>query len=243
MLAAVFAMQGIGILIGGLVFVITLRCMQSPILFDWQNLDYVWRIALGFGAIPGLIAVYFRLTIPETPRYTVDVVGDAEKAERDVEKVLMLNERRDLTTSWKSATANDTIQTTNSSNNNNNNNFSNDHINNSNITRNNINTTTNNTTRHKRRDVIKPIKRNTASDFRNYFSQWRNLKILLGTAYCWFALDIAWYGIQLNQSTILSLINYNGPAKDPMANVVPPTPIWETLYQRAVGNIIIACAG
>ncbi|KAJ1338943.1 hypothetical protein BSLG_006578 [Batrachochytrium salamandrivorans] len=37
--------------------------------------------------LSALCAVYFRMTIPETPRYTVDVLGDEEAAERDVSKV------------------------------------------------------------------------------------------------------------------------------------------------------------
>lgn len=37
-----------------------------------------------FGAVPGCFALYFRLTIPETPRYTFDVEGDVQKAVEDV---------------------------------------------------------------------------------------------------------------------------------------------------------------
>ena len=33
----------------------------------------MWRVIIGFGAVPDCIALYFRLTIPETPRYTFDV--------------------------------------------------------------------------------------------------------------------------------------------------------------------------
>lgn len=39
---------------------------------------------LGFGAVPACIALYYRLTIPETPRYTFDVARDVEKASEDV---------------------------------------------------------------------------------------------------------------------------------------------------------------
>jgi PHS family inorganic phosphate transporter-like MFS transporter len=38
----------------------------------------------GFGAVPGCIALYYRLTIPETPRYTFDVACDVEQAGEDV---------------------------------------------------------------------------------------------------------------------------------------------------------------
>ena len=39
--------------------------------------------SLVFGAVPGCIALYYRLTIPETPRYTFDVKRDVEKAGED----------------------------------------------------------------------------------------------------------------------------------------------------------------
>jgi len=209
MLSAVFAMQGIGILMGGVVYVITLTAMKNSIQADYTNLDTVWRIAIGVGIIPALGAVYFRLTIPETPRFTVDVIGDASKAESDVEKVLHLNTVKSVTSNWG-----------------------------------------------KEEVVTKKVnvKDNTWSDFKAYFGQWKNMKVLIGTAYCWFALDVAWYGLSLNQSTILSLINFNGPAsvkynstdatgKVTVVSGAPPHDIWDTFYQIAVGNILIACMG
>lgn len=84
MIAAVFAMQGFGILTGSIVALIVLFSFSSVINNDdpenYLYIDYIWRILVGFGAIPGLIAVYFRMTIPETPRFTMDVKGNIEKA-------------------------------------------------------------------------------------------------------------------------------------------------------------------
>lgn len=68
MIALVFAMQGVGILLGALVAVIALLFFKSAIEEDVMNLDYVWRILAGFGVIPALAAVYYRVSIPETPR-------------------------------------------------------------------------------------------------------------------------------------------------------------------------------
>ncbi|KAJ3134518.1 phosphate transporter [Irineochytrium annulatum] len=200
MLAAVFAMQGIGILVGGVVFVSTLTYMKPYIDADFMNLDYVWRIALGAGVIPGLLAIYFRLTIPETPRYTVDVIGDTDKAERDVEKVLAMNEVRDVTSNW----GQEGVAAT---------------------------------------KVV--VKNNDAKDFFQYFGKWSNAKVLFGTAYTWFVLDVAFYGISLNNSVILNMINFNGPAKVASAKgpATPPHDIWDSFYQIAIGNIIIACCG
>lgn len=44
----------------------------------------MWRLLIGFGCIPAAIALYFRLTIPETPRFSLDVEGDLPQAFHDV---------------------------------------------------------------------------------------------------------------------------------------------------------------
>lgn len=43
-----------------------------------------WRIIVGFGALPACFALYYRITIPETPRYTFEVTRDVEKADADI---------------------------------------------------------------------------------------------------------------------------------------------------------------
>lgn len=68
--------------------------------------------------------------------------------------------------------------------------------------------------------------------FREYFGRWKNAKVLIGTAGSWFLLDIAFYGINLNQSVVLQTIGF---AKG-------STP-WETLFKAAIGNVIISALG
>ncbi|CBX94729.1 hypothetical protein LEMA_P117320.1 [Plenodomus lingam JN3] len=51
-----------------------------------STVDKMWRIIIAFGGIPGWFALYYRLTIPETPRYTFDVLYDVEKASVDARK-------------------------------------------------------------------------------------------------------------------------------------------------------------
>jgi MFS transporter, PHS family, inorganic phosphate transporter len=94
-------MQGIGILLGGLAYVIVLLAFKDQIESDYTYLDYVWRIVIGLGIVPAIAAIYFRLTIPETPRYTVDVNGDTEKATRDVQKVMAMNSVANVTSGFK----------------------------------------------------------------------------------------------------------------------------------------------
>ncbi|CAF1207793.1 unnamed protein product [Rotaria sordida] len=72
-------------------------------------------------------------------------------------------------------------------------------------------------------------------DFRIYFSRWRNLKVLIGTCSTWFLLDIAFYGLSLNQSIVISAIGF--------APDTTKTSPWETLYKQALGNLIISLLG
>lgn len=91
MMASVFAMQGFGQLGGALVMLfLTIgykgTLSQAAEYEDCTDtcqlaVDRMWRILIGMGIVPACAALYYRLTIPETPRYTFDVAMDAEKAE------------------------------------------------------------------------------------------------------------------------------------------------------------------
>ncbi|KAG0452684.1 hypothetical protein HPP92_025078 [Vanilla planifolia] len=97
-IAAVFAMQGFGILAGG-VFAIVISAVfknrfpappysVDPITSTVPAADYVWRIILMFGAFPAALTYYWRLKMPETARYTALVAKNAEQAASDMSKVL-----------------------------------------------------------------------------------------------------------------------------------------------------------
>jgi PHS family inorganic phosphate transporter-like MFS transporter len=70
--------------------------------------------------------------------------------------------------------------------------------------------------------------------FRAHFRQWRNLKVLLGCALSWFFLDVAFYGLGLNQALTLQAAGF---AADPNASP------YETLFTLALGSFVIAMAG
>lgn len=95
MMAAVFSMQGLGQLLASLVAFIAVEASKGTLLHPdnyclgktcsgstaaEHATDRIWRIVIGFGAVPAAAALYFRLTIPETPRYTFDVGRDVEQA-------------------------------------------------------------------------------------------------------------------------------------------------------------------
>lgn len=103
-------------------------------------IDHAWRLLIGLGCVPGVVALYFRLTIPETPRFTMDVERNVAQASQDIENVLTIG---------KHVEAEDA--------------------------------------------VVERAKapRATRADFVAYFSKWENSKVLVGTAYSWFALDVS----------------------------------------------------
>ncbi|KAF8392207.1 hypothetical protein HHK36_022549 [Tetracentron sinense] len=100
-IAAVFAMQGFGILGGGMVAIIISAAFNAK--FDapaYQvnatastvpEADYVWRIILMFGALPAALTYYWRMKMPETARYTALVAKNAKQAAMDMSKVLQVD--------------------------------------------------------------------------------------------------------------------------------------------------------
>ena len=46
--------------------------------------DRVWRIVVGVGAVLALVTLLFQLTIPESPRFLLDVRGNVDTAFREV---------------------------------------------------------------------------------------------------------------------------------------------------------------
>jgi len=133
------------------------------------------------------VAMYFRFTIPETPRYKMDVMNQVAKAAADVDRIL------------GKTTGADEEGPSNSGGND---------------------------------DAIHAVPKASWADFARHFGQWRNLKVLLGTSMSWFALDVAFYGMNLNNSVILKAIGFTSK-----------TSAYEDLFKNALGNVVIALLG
>lgn len=202
-MGAVFANQGWGQLLGGIVSVICVAAWKDS-LIGAENvsectgdctkaIDQMWRVLIGFGCVPACCALYFRLTIPETPRYTFDVSRDVEKAAADSEQFSSgkIGNAPESEVQQLRETAIPTSE----------------------------------------EEEYAPPKASW-KDFWRHFGQWKHGKILLGTAGSWFLLDVAYYGLSLNNSVILATIGYAGQKN-----------VYHNLYNTSVGNIIITCAG
>ncbi|KAF9162356.1 Inorganic phosphate transporter pho84 [Mortierella sp. AD011] len=179
LMSIIFSMQGIGNLMASVVTMIVLACFKSAIESDVDNLDIVWRICVGVGCIPAVSTVYLRLTMPESPRYALDVENDVEKANQAVAQ----------------ATDSKAIESTSSA-------------------------------------VVAKTKRNHNREFIEYFSQWENLKVLIGTSVTWFLLDVAFYGVSLNQSYVLNAMGFVGDGT-----------VYDNLWKTTLGNLIVSVLG
>jgi PHS family inorganic phosphate transporter-like MFS transporter len=199
MVAAVFSMQGLGQLAAAIVALITTVAFKNAFVgvanesecgFECRlAADRAWRIIVGVGAIPACAALYYRITIPETPRYTFDVELDVEKADADIKAYV----------ASKSKGSFDVVHQVRSK-------------------------------RPSTRGLNVP--RASWSDLIAFFRQWTNLKMLLGTTLSWFFLDLAFYGLGLNNTFILHAVGYGAGNN-----------LFEKLQNQAVGMIILTCAG
>ncbi|KAG8390373.1 hypothetical protein BUALT_Bualt01G0076700 [Buddleja alternifolia] len=104
-IAAVFAMQGVGIIFAGLVSMITSKIFLSyyggppfskeHVFSTEPEADHVWRIVLMLGALPALLTYYWRMKMPETGRYTALIEGNAKQAASDMGRVLQIEIQSD----------------------------------------------------------------------------------------------------------------------------------------------------
>lgn len=100
-IAAVFAMQGVGILGGATMSIVTSvifrNALHSPSFVDDElastpsQADYVWRIVLAAGAFPAALTFYYRMKMPETARYTALVARNNKQAAIDMASVLKID--------------------------------------------------------------------------------------------------------------------------------------------------------
>ncbi|MED6180215.1 Low affinity inorganic phosphate transporter 4 [Stylosanthes scabra] len=97
-IAAVFAMQGVGIIFAGMVSMLLSAIFQSNfkapkfsdnhVLSTQPEGDFLWRIVLMIGAVPAMLTYYWRMKMPETGRYTAIIEGNAKQAAADMARVL-----------------------------------------------------------------------------------------------------------------------------------------------------------
>ncbi|KAJ7850280.1 inorganic phosphate transporter [Mycena olivaceomarginata] len=193
MITAVFAGQGWGNFTAVLVAFIVNEAYKNKIIADpgvdqLVHIDFMWRILFGIGCVPAVFALYFRLTLPETPRFTMDIERNVLQAAEDIHSLVI--------------TGKPAI--------------------------------------HDPDAVVQRVDAPHGSweDFKAHFGKWENMKILIGTSYSWFALDIAFYGLGLNSSNILTAIGFGSPG-----NMKTTLGVYQAMRNVCVGNLIFSIAG
>lgn len=91
MVAAVKSMQGLGTLSAACVgmaaaagYTKSISANCSPNI-ECPEMDHLWRIILGMGAIPAALTFYLRAKLPESPRFTAQVDNDEELAQANTQ--------------------------------------------------------------------------------------------------------------------------------------------------------------
>ena len=52
------------------------------------HVDAMWRLLIGLGCVPAVVGLFYRLTMPETPRFTMDIERNVRQAAEDVDSFL-----------------------------------------------------------------------------------------------------------------------------------------------------------
>lgn len=81
LLAAVFSCQALGYATANIVaLIVTVIVQNQQPAPTPRSIDQIWRWVVGLSLIPAFLASVLRLTIPESPRYTLDVNDNIAKA-------------------------------------------------------------------------------------------------------------------------------------------------------------------
>uniref|UniRef100_A0A1J3I987 Putative inorganic phosphate transporter 1-9 n=1 Tax=Noccaea caerulescens TaxID=107243 RepID=A0A1J3I987_NOCCA len=103
-IAAVFSMQGLGILVSSAVTMVVCVAFKSAGEGSSGNnkaagretlapadSDIAWRLILMIGALPAALTFYWRMLMPETARYTALVENNATQAAKDMQRVMSVS--------------------------------------------------------------------------------------------------------------------------------------------------------
>ena len=232
MLATVFAMQAFGIAAGAIGSLVATRVLQTryPEHSAYpggsaEAVDQIWRWVIGLALIPALFTAILRFTIPESPRYTLDVLNDPFKAHEETDRLKGLSlgseiiDQSDSAVNIQNSAPNDEQDVASPS-----------------ITN--------------RHDIGRYP---TSPTIRQYFWIEGNWRTLLATSLGWFLLDFATFTLSLNEAPTLSKLWY-GPTvvfKDPKTwdsnTVNPNASIFSILIENSVHRLVItvtpSCTG
>ncbi|THY23069.1 inorganic phosphate transporter [Aureobasidium pullulans] len=220
MLTAVFMCQPLGQLLATLVPLIAVYAAREHLPQTTaetcdadclKTLDIIWRLVLGLGAVPAAASLWFRLTIIESPRYTVDIVRDDHQAAIDVNRYFYSGDHistRSFDPSQHDQDDEIHVEGTNDS-----------------IPPMSI----------MEPDEVSQPPQASWSDIVDYFWHQGNYRTLVATSLTWLSLDLAFYGLGMNDYTLLELIWSNNPTQT--------EPLYQSLLANAWQSLLIVSLG
>jgi len=195
---------------GGLVTITVLAAYKYSMndLGHVSKVDGAWRIVVGVALIPAFGTLYQRLTLPESTRFLAsEKLKSGNRAQEE-----------DAIAQLKQAQRAEEIK------------FNNKHVP---AEKDERDASTDEVDDENAAPEALVAKKAHFKDFLKYFSEWKHAKLLIGTSSCWFLLDVAFYGINLNQNVVLQEIGYAGKTGT----------AWERLFRISAGGIIITALG
>ncbi|PYI05755.1 inorganic phosphate transporter [Aspergillus sclerotiicarbonarius CBS 121057] len=232
MLAAVFFCQSIGEVAAALVALIAVAGFRHSLpnssshadcdVSCVRDVDKIWRLIVGLGAVPAFIALWFRLTIIESPRYTVDVLQNSLQAVADVSQFYQQGNPSQTTSSSVGQGSHERIEFTHMP----------SHVEEGRII------SPISSQRPRTVDVErKPIVPDSRwSDFKRFLRRGHNLRILMATSLCWFCLDLPFYGLGLMNADVINVI-WSGPSS------TKPVGIYQYFLRMSYQSIVVVSSG
>ncbi|EEB09067.1 inorganic phosphate transporter [Schizosaccharomyces japonicus yFS275] len=220
LLSWIFSNQGWGTLTGCVATIIILLCYEHVLNVEgkYHKLNGVWRLQFGIALVPAVLVMIPRLRMQESQQFkdSKNVMAKGDGAvEMDVIKEAKANNSSNSATYYQSEDnpSKDKSQAEVD-----------------------IEAAAAPSLTESGQDAASKVIPTEGEDpktgFLAYFSEWRHFKILFASAACWFLLDIAFYGVNLNQSVILSEMGFSNGKNE-----------YHKLQKNAIGNLIIAVAG
>ena len=213
MLAAVFCMQACGILAASVVSLVVVSAVRVQNPDDLPRaVDHVWRWITGLGLVPAVFAVVVRLSIPESPRYTLDVVDDPYKAFEEANRFNGSNLLDEFNLQANLALVNAFARSKTSDGGTDASQLLNGHEEPTRLSQ----------------PVFQSDETPAVFTIQEYFWKQGNWRYLLGTTLTWFLLDFAFFGLGLSSPKAISKVWYNGIQS---ASAAPPT--WDVTYANS----------
>ncbi|KAL4866038.1 hypothetical protein BDV12DRAFT_210760 [Aspergillus spectabilis] len=226
MLAAVFLCQSLGQLAANLVALIAVAGFRHRLLEDTsgsgctgpcvRDVDSIWRLIVGLGAVPAFIALWFRLTIVESPRYTAEVTHNSLQAAADVsyffrsDQAIPAPEMRQVGNDVSispTQTQPDSYPTSISS-----------------------------SSSSNSEQTSRPVELGSFwRAFKSFATKPKPFRVLFATCFCWFCLDLPFYGLGLISPRVINTIWYG--------NRIPERGVFDYLLQNSYQSMVVASSG